>query len=318
MNTMIVFGPVPSRRLGRSLGINNIPPKRCSYSCVYCQVGRTSDMQVKRGAFYEPAEILKEVGQKFEVLKGKGEKVDYLTFVPDGEPTLEINLSKQIEMLKGLGVKVAVISNASLIDQEEVQKDLCQADLVSLKVDAVSEDIWRKVNRPHKSLKLHKVLMGISDFSNIYKGVLITETMLVDGINDKEEEIGKIASFIASVKCQKSYISIPTRPPAEKWVRPASENTINTAYQIFVERNINAEYLIGYEGNEFTFTGDVEENLLSIASVHPIREEAVREFLRRAEADWTSINKLIEADKLVEVRYKDKNFYMRKFPSSTV
>ncbi len=275
-------------------------------------------MEVKRRAFYEPAEILKDVGRKLEALKGKGEKVDYLTFVSDGEPTLDIHLGKHIELLKPLGVKTAVISNASLIGQREVQDDLCKADLVSLKIDAVSEDIWRKINRPHKSLALHGLLQGISDFSDIYKGALITETMLIHGINDKEEEIAKVADFIEGIKCQKSYISIPTRPPAEKWVESAREDRINTAYQIFIEKNINTECLIGYEGNEFTFTGDIEENLLSIASVHPIREEAVGELLRKAQADWTSINKLIEEDKLVEIRYKDKNFYMRKLSNRKV
>jgi len=269
-------------------------------------------MQIKREAFYESGKILKEIEYKLRELKEKGEKVDYLTFVPDGEPTLEINLGKQIETLKELGIKVAVISNASLIDQEDVQKDLCQADLVSLKVDAVTRDVWRKVDRPHKSLELRKILQGVSNFSSIYPGSLITETMLIDRVNDKREEIEKVADFIAGIKCEKSYISIPTRPPSEKWVKPSNEDTINMAYQIFVERNINAEYLIGYEGNEFTFTGDVEESILSIASVHPIREDAVEEILRKARADWTDISRLIEEGKLIKIKYKDKNFYMRR------
>ena len=113
---MIAYGPVPSRRLGRSLGINNIPPKICSYSCVYCQLGRTKKMQVDRTAFYEPQKLLKAVRYKVQKVRQRGESIDYLTFVSDGEPTLDINLGHAIELVKPLGIKIAVITNASLIE----------------------------------------------------------------------------------------------------------------------------------------------------------------------------------------------------------
>jgi len=136
--------------------------------------------------------------------------------------------------------------------------------------------------------------------------------MLIQDVNDNVEEIEKIADFIAGLKDAKSYISIPTRPPAEKWVNSAIEHTINIAYQLFKEKSINVEYLIGYEGNAFAFTGNVEEDLLSITSVHPMREEAVNEFLKKAKANWSTIGKLINENKLVEAKYKDKKFYIRK------
>ncbi|MCK4821133.1 radical SAM protein [bacterium] len=309
---MIVFGPVPSRRLGHSLGINNIPPKVCSYSCVYCQLGRTLNMQVERKAFYKPEKILKAVEKKIKDAKNKREGIDYLTFVPDGEPTLDINLGKEIELLKPLGIKIAVISNASLIWQEDVQNDLSKADWVSLKIDAFSENIWRRINRPHKSLQLDKVFQGIAEFSRTFEGELATETMLIRDINDDAEEMKKITGFIVGLKDVKSYISIPTRPPAEKWVKPANEHAINKAYQVFKEGSIDAEYLIGYEGNAFAFTGSVEEDLLSITSVHPMRKEAVDEFLKKANRNWAVIEKLITEDKLIEMEYKNNKFYMRK------
>jgi len=99
-----VFGPVPSRRLGRSLGINNIPPKICSYSCVYCQLGRTLRMEIERRAFYEPEELIRAVRERVEELREGGERIDYLTFVPDGEPTLDSNLGEEIAALKDLGI----------------------------------------------------------------------------------------------------------------------------------------------------------------------------------------------------------------------
>ena len=309
---MIAFGPVPSRRLGHSLGINNIPPKVCSYSCVYCQLGRTLNMGAERKDFYKPEEIFKDVEKKVKDARKNKEPIDYLTFVPDGEPTLDVNLGKEIELLKTLGIKIAVISNASLIGREDVRDDLCRADWVSLKIDAISKDIWRRTNRPHKSLQLDKILLGIEEFSRIFRGELATETMLIQDVNDDIEEIRKVASFNAKIRNVKSYISIPTRPPAEKWVKAANEHTINKAYQLFQEKSISTEYLIGYEGNAFAFTGNVEEDLLSITSVHPMREEAVDEFLEKAKASRKVIQKLLNENKLIETKYKNIKFYLRK------
>jgi wyosine [tRNA(Phe)-imidazoG37] synthetase (radical SAM superfamily) len=136
---MLAFGPIPSRRLGRSLGINNIPAKNCSYSCIYCQLGHTSQKNFERRTFYKPEDIVNNVNKLINKVKEIGETIDYLTFVPDGEPTLDINLGDEIDLLKHLGIKVAVITNSSLIWIPEVQKDLAKADLVSLKVDSTKE-----------------------------------------------------------------------------------------------------------------------------------------------------------------------------------
>ena len=308
---MISFGPVPSRRLRRSLGINNIPPKICTYSCVYCQLGRTVKMNVERKEFYKTEELFKEVGGRVEKTRKKNEDIDYLTFVPDGEPTLDINLGKEIDCLKSLNVKIAVITNASLLWRGDVKKDLKNADLVSVKIDTVSEKTWKKINRPHPSLKLSKILEGISEFGQKFNGTLYTETMLVKGLNDNLKEIEKITDFIEKLPATKSYISIPIRPPAEKWVKSPSEANINRAYQIFKEKNIDVELLIGYEGNEFTSTGDIRQDILSISSVHPIREEGMEELLKGANSDWEIIESLKNENEIVEIRYKGKRFYMR-------
>jgi len=138
--------------------------------------------------------------------------------------------------------------------------------------------------------------------------------MLIQDINDSGPELEKIADFISNLNAKKSYISIPTRPPAEKWATPADEFDISRAYQVFRERGIDTEYLIGFEGNAFAFTGNVKEDLLSITSVHPMREDGVNSFLSKAKVDWNIIEKLIKEDKLIEVVYKGKKFYMRKLP----
>jgi wyosine [tRNA(Phe)-imidazoG37] synthetase (radical SAM superfamily) len=313
------FGPVPSRRLGKSLGINNIPAKTCSYSCVYCQLGRTIKRTVDRQAFYEPEDISKYVKRKVNGVVLRNERIDYLTFVPNGEPTLDINICKEIFSLKRIGIPIAVITNASLLWRKDVKEDLLEADFVSLKVDAVSETLWRRINRPHKGLRLNMVLEGIREFAEEFKGTVVSETMLID-IIDYGDEFESIAEFLRELKkLNKAYIAIPTRPPTEQWVKPAKEENINAAFQIFSEKlgADRIEYLIGYEGNAFAFTGNVEEDLLSITAVHPMREEAVEESLKKACANWCAIEKLLEEDKLVELEYEGKKYYMRKLLDRT-
>jgi wyosine [tRNA(Phe)-imidazoG37] synthetase (radical SAM superfamily) len=226
---MIAFGPVPSRRLGRSLGINNIPPKACTYSCVYCQLGRTSKMQVARQAFYDPSTVVREVQGKIKEAKEAGSRVDFVTFVADGEPTLDLNLGKEIIVLKSLDFPVAVITNGALIWRDDVREDLKNADWVSLKVDAVREDIWRSVDRPQGSLRLASILDGMAVFAQAYRGMLVTETMLVEGVNDGADHLGELADVLAQLDPAWAYLTIPTRPPAEAWVRAPSEETVNRA-----------------------------------------------------------------------------------------
>ncbi|CAB49775.1 radical SAM protein [Pyrococcus abyssi] len=312
---MIAFGPVPSRRLGRSLGVNNIPDKVCSYACVYCQIGKTIKMQVERQEFYDPNKIFEEVERKVREATERGERIDYVTFVPDGEPTLDINLGKEAGLLKDLGIKLAILTNSSLVWREDVRDDLQNFDLISLKLDAVTEKIWRRVDRPHKSLKLEKILEGMLILRDEFQGKLITETMLIN-IN-YGNELERIADFLRELKPDKAYIAIPTRPPAEKWVKPASEEVIHLAYQLFAEAigSEKVEYLIGYEGNAFAFTGNVEEDLLSITAVHPMREDAVKELLRKANASWDVVEKLIREGKLIELEYNGVKFYMRRLKS---
>ncbi|MFP4050765.1 MAG: radical SAM protein [Thermoplasmata archaeon] len=312
MTEKLAYGPVPSRRLGQSMGINNIPPKTCSYACVYCQLGETTQMQVKRDSFYSIEKIYDNVKERVRIAEENEETIDYITFVPDGEPTLDENVGEEIEAVKELGYKIAVISNSSLIWDDDVKEALYGADWVSFKVDAVDRDIWKKLNRPHKDLDLERILEGIEEFSLNFTGELTTETMLVEGLNDGTESLERIAEKITEINSDISYIAVPTRPPAEDWVNPPHESKINKAYQIFKERGLEVEYLIGYEGDTFASSGDVEDDLLSITSVHPMRERQVDKLLSKSGKDWDDVEKLIDEGKLIETEFKSEKFYMRK------
>ncbi len=273
-------------------------------------------MQVEREAFCTVEAIAQNVKEKLKQVREKGEPIDYLTFVPDGEPTLDTNLGREIELLKPSGIRIAVITNASLIWRQDVRRDLKEADWVSLKVDTVSKEIWRRINRPQKSLKLEAILEGMLEFANIFKGELTTESMLIQGINDNGEEIERIADFLAELEPNKAYLAIPTRPPARRTITGANEQAINMAYQIFSKRLGSVEYLIGYEGNAFAFTGKVEDDLLGITSVHPMREEALMEFLKKADTEWRVVENLIKDGALIELKYQGRKFYMRRLPDA--
>ena len=308
----VTFGPVPSRRLGQSLGINNIPPKVCSYACIYCQLGRTLTMQTERIDFYDPQRIFEEVQKKVEEVRVAGESVDYLSFVPDGEPTLDLNLGRTIDLIRPLGIKIAVITNSSLIWREDVRDELARADWVSLKVDSVREDVWRRIDRPHGKLSLSQILDGAFAFSESFAGRLVTETMLVEGVNESTELLEELASFLARLRPETTYLAIPTRPPAEADVHAPDEAGITRAWSILSGALDNVEYLTGYEGNTFFSDGRVDDDLLSITSVHPMRADAVDALLARRGADRSVVQKLVDKGELIEVEYGGQMFLTRK------
>jgi len=312
--TAFAFGPVPSRRLGQSLGVNQIPVKACSYACVYCQVGRTTHLTAARRVFYDPEDVVEEVRGRIQQAREAGERIDYVTVVPDGEPTLDRNLEREIALLKDLGLPVGIITNASLVWREDVRAALGRADWVSLKVDAVTPAVWRRINRPHRSLRLPAILDGLRRFAGTFPGILVTETMLVRGLNDLEEEAAALAGFLGEIHPRTAYLSVPTRPPALKTARGPETAAFNRVYQRLAERLPHVECLIGYEGNAFAFTGDAARDLLGVTAVHPMRREAVQALLHRAQAPWAVVEGLLARGELVETPYGGHLYYVRRLP----
>jgi wyosine [tRNA(Phe)-imidazoG37] synthetase (radical SAM superfamily) len=270
-------------------------------------------MQIKRRAFYKPEDICREAEAKLKQLETENRRADYFSFVPDGEPTLDLNLGKTIMLLKPYGIKIAVITNASLLWMDEVKKDLMKADWVSVSVDAAQEDIWRRIDRPHGALDHKDILNGMIEFSKGYKGTLVTETMLVEGINDHEAGIEKIAEQLSSIQPSKAYLLVPTRPPAESSVKRASQGSLSNAVRIIRDvSGADVECITGDEKEEeFFFTEAIADDLLSIASVHPVREDIVDELLEKRKADKAIITELVAQGRLIEFIYEGRKFYRK-------
>jgi wyosine [tRNA(Phe)-imidazoG37] synthetase (radical SAM superfamily) len=308
-----IFGPVPSRRLGRSLGVNNIPHKICTYSCLYCQVGKAIKMQVDRQEFYKPADLADEVKMILGKIQNKNEYPDYITIVPDGEPTLDINLGKLISLLKTTGIPVAVITNGSIINDPDVRKDLIKSDYVSVKADVFDIRKWHLLNKPHKRLDLNEIVNGTRSFAEEFSGKFVTETMLIKDINDSDSDLTDTAQHIATFMPETAYIAVPTRPPAYKEAISSDENVVNRAYHIFREYIGKVELLTGYEGNAFSSTGDFREDILSITAVHPMREDAIRELLNKTGEEFGVVTRLIEDNLIKKLDYNANTYYLRKF-----
>ncbi len=308
-----IFGPVPSRRLGKSLGVNNIPHKVCTYSCLYCQVGKADKMQLTRQVFYPPEILLKQVENILQAISDTDEYPDYIAIVPDGEPTLDINLGILIEKLKATDIPVAVITNASLLHLPDVQNELSGADYVSLKVDTVNSFCWKKMHHPVKSLVLSTVLSGIEQFSKNFTGQLVTETMLVKNYNDSDTELNNLVSFIHDIKPSIAYLAIPTRPPAYEGVLQPDAKTIIKAYHIFSDSITQVELLTGYEGNAFSSTGKPEEDILSITAVHPMQEKALEELLHKTDTEFSVVASMVNKGLLNKINYLGNIYYTRNF-----
>lgn len=309
-----VFGPVRSRRLGKSLGVNHVPYKTCTYSCVYCQLGRTINQVIERTAFYDPSEIVNEVR---EFLAKWSSEVDCITLVPDGEPLLDERVGLLIAGIKEITDKpVAVLSNGSLLYVEEARESLLGADIVSVKVDAVSEETWRRINRPHRELSLSRVLEGMLEFSRSFKGRLLTETMLVEGLNTKLDEVELVAEYIKALNPWRSYISIPVRPPAELFVKPPRPEVLVAVYNVFAEKlgSSKVELLNLPEPPEFKVHGEPEAWLLNLVSVHPLRLSYALRTLRDVVEDPEQfVNKLVEEKKVKVVEFSGEYFIVRAY-----
>ncbi len=264
-----VFGPVPSRRLGQSLGISPIPPKTCNYSCVYCQLGRTKTFTNTRQMFFPPEEISAEIKDALS----KYTDVDFITFVGEGEPTLYLGIGDVIRMIRDYTpLPLSVITNGALLYDKDVRRDLKPVSVLMPTFDAPDENTWRRINRPHIDLKFDRVLDGLFSMKEEMDGEMWLEVMLVKGINDDEDTLYRMKEVIDRLKPHRVYINVPIRPPAEKWVEMPDKETLERATEI-----LGAIPLGSMEEGTFYVSGnDPIEGILRIIKRHPMREEQIR------------------------------------------
>lgn len=308
--SLLAFGPVPSRRLGSSLGVNAFGSKHCSYACVYCQLGRTPDMSITRLDAAPPAAVVTAVAWRLGEAERRGVEIDFVTVVSHGEPTLDRNLGETLRRLRRLGRPLAVITNGSLLDRADVRADLQAADWVSVKVDAAREPMWRSLNRPHGKLELGAVLEGLQTFAGDFPGTLVTETMVLAGLNDSEAELAAIGDELARVGPDTAYIAAPTRPPAEPWVRPAPSRGLVRAHEVLGQRLPRVELIVAEPCAPFQPSSDLERELVGVTAVHPLDDESVVELGGGSATALDVAERLVAEGRLDAVTYRGRRFFV--------
>ena len=268
-----VFGPVPSRRLGKSLGIDPIPLKTCNWNCVYCQLGRSVPLKLERAEYVPRQELLTEVKQTLAAL-GPGE-VDWVTFVGSGEPTLHASLGWMIRQVKKItDLPVAVITNGSLLHLPEVREELYVADAVLPTLDAGNARLYKLINRAAPRLTFERHVEGLKLFRRGYAGKLWVEVMLVQGMNDSPEALQELAQVLQSIEPDEIHLTLPTRPPCETWVRPADEAGIRRAEEI-----LGADVSVVIPDSsppQAARTGNLADAILGVVTRHPMREKELQ------------------------------------------
>ena len=303
-----IFGPVPSRRLGFSLGIDPIPFKTCSLDCIYCQLGRTTHKTVKRKEYVSSNQILKELE---EFLKEK-KKIDYITFSGSGEPTLNSNIGKMITQIKKItSIPIAVLTNGTLLYHPQVREDLLEADLVIPSLDAVSEKIFKEVNRPHTSLKIDKVISGIIKFSKEFKGKIWLEIMLVKGVNDSLKEIEKEAQITKEMKLNKIQLNTVIRPPAENFAQALDIKDLEKRRKIFGKDK--CEIIAKFkERRQKAYKKDIEKEILRTLKRRPLTIEDLSHFLGFHRNEVIKYIAVLEGEGEVKSKFNNGQRYYEK------
>lgn len=267
-----VFGPVPSRRLGLSLGVSPIPEKTCNYTCTYCQLGRTTHMSNTRELFYPVDEIANEVKDALT----KNKDIDVVSIVGEGEPTLYLGLGELIDTIKSFTTKpIALITNGALFYDKRVREECSKADIVLPSLDGYDESSWSLIDRPFGRLDYKKVIDGLIKFGREYKGQHWIEIMLVKGVNDSDESLEAFSLLLSKIKYDRLYINTPVRPPAESFVEPTDHETVEKFSKHLKATAIDALVSTG-------FSSDITDNfdaLYSIILRHPMNNFEIDNFL---------------------------------------
>lgn len=286
-----IYGPIPSRRLGSSLGISPLPLKTCNYSCVYCQLGRTKNLTTKRSAFVSVEEIISEF------LKIETVTYDVVTICGDGEPTLYLYLGKLIERLRQITSKpIVVITNGSLLNSKDVRADLQKADIIMPTLNGYDEESFQKLSRNYH-LRFENTYQGLIAFSSEFCGEIWLEIMFVRGINDHQEALKKYQNLLQKIKYHRLYLNIPIRPPAEKDVFPPEEKFLFAAAAY-----LNGIPALGYNASFQSEDQDDYEAIINIIKRHPMNNFEIKSFLKSRNCqEVENIFRRLNRDKFIDV-----------------
>ncbi len=289
-----IFGPVPSRRLGVSLGVDLVKKKTCNLDCVYCECGRTEETTNDRKSYVDKEKVIAEIKDYLD----SGNYLDYITFSGWGEPTLNSDIGEILKEIKKItNIKTAVITNGTLLWMQEVREALMISDVVMPSLDAVSKEVFEKINRPYKSLEIEKIKNGIIEFANEYKGELKLEIFIIDGINNGEKEIDKFKEIIKKIKPSVVQLNSLDRPAPENWVKKADSDILEKIKSALEYDEI--EIISKYKSRENikNYNENSEKLILNMIEKRPCTVEDI--------VDITGMSKS-EVNKYIDILEKEK------------
>ncbi len=307
-NRQYVFGPVPSRRLGRSLGVDLIPPKTCSFDCIYCQIGRTTNKTIERRE-YVPLDIVVE---QIEKALTKEVKPDYITLAGSGEPTLYSKMGELIDAIhKITDVPVDILTNGSLLWDERVLSEAAKADLIIPSLDFGDAETLRKINRPAEGLDFDKIISGLQQLCNECREKVWIEVFIVKGINDSEEHIKKIADIIKTLKPTKVQLNTAVRPTAESYAAALQEEQLNRLAEIFEPR---AEIIADFPEAEFPRQTAIQtEEIVEMLKRRPCTLDDIAKGLGAVRNEIIKVLEVLTRQGRISTEYKnDKLYYVIK------
>jgi wyosine [tRNA(Phe)-imidazoG37] synthetase (radical SAM superfamily) len=302
-----IFGPVLSRRLGFSLGVDLVPFKTCSLDCIYCQAGKTTHKTIERKSYVSLESVMPELK---DALK-QSQKIDYITLSGSGEPTLNLDLGRIITAIKKItDIPVAVLTNGTLLHLESVRDELMAADLIVPSLDAVSQEIFCEINKPHPHINVSQMIAGLKSLREAFSGDIWLEIMLVKGLNDSPEEIKKLKEVISSIEFEKVQLNTTVRPAADKVIEPVTNEELASIKELLGER---CEVIAGFRENQHTIDTNIPEKIISIISRRPLNLSEISDSLGIPKERTNKHVYLLEQQgKIESLAYGSESYYQLK------
>ncbi|NOX90248.1 MAG: radical SAM protein [Calditrichaeota bacterium] len=304
-----LFGPVPSRRLGISLGIDLVPFKTCTMNCIYCECGITTDLTTERKEWTPTKEVLKELTHYFS----NNPKPDFVTFSGSGEPTLHLKIGEILEYIRNYpkNFRIAVLTNGTLFTRSEVRKQVLGADVIIPSLDAATESVFKKINRPHKHLSLNEIIEGLINLRKEFGREIWLEVFIVPGLNDTQKELSALKQAILKINPDRVQLNTLDRPGAVPGVRAATRAELRAILDFWQLKN--AEIIAGPKSGkqDISYRKDAESAILETIARRPCTLEDLREILGLRVNEINKYLRLLEADEKIKVVSKERGCFYR-------
>lgn len=305
----IIFGPVPSRRLGVSLGVDLMPYKTCSMDCVYCEIGKTKELTIDRNEYIDYRQVIKELKDYLT----RNPELDYITFSGAGEPTLYNKISQVITFLKSNypEYKLALLTNGSLFDNPEIRNDCLGVDLIIPSLDAVSERVFQKINRPHPGLKIENIINGLIKLREEFMKEIWLEIFIIPGLNDTLEELARLKEKALLINPDKIQLNSLDRPGTEKWIQRASFHKLKAIADFFLP--LKTGVITAYQSRKEidSYDMEVESNIISTIKRRPCTED---ELMRLTGLKINELNKYLStliADRRIDFEEESRGRFIK-------